>query len=56
MIFLIYVAFGDAFFKNKFISEFLSQFNPISKNNRPNQSSGSEDIIDLKSTIVLGFS
>jgi hypothetical protein len=55
MIFLIYVAYGDEFFKKNCISEFLSQFHPISKKNRPNRSSGSEDIVDLKSTILGGF-
>jgi hypothetical protein len=53
VIFLISIEFEVEFFKTNYRSDFLSQFQ---KKNHPNRSSGSEDIVDLKSVIVLGFS
>jgi hypothetical protein len=57
MIFLFSVAFGDEFFKKQIA--YLSSshnFTQFQKTNHPNRSSGSEDIVDLKLAIFLGFS
>lgn len=49
------VAFWEEFEETICIFGFLSKRHPSSRKDRPNQSSESEDIVDLKS-IVLAFS
>jgi hypothetical protein len=56
MIFMICVAYEAEFFKTNSISEFLSKFHPIKKKNCVNESYGSQYIVDLKSSILGGFS
>jgi hypothetical protein len=55
VIFLIFVASGAEFFKKIADLSSSHNFTQFQKKNRPNQSSRSEDIADLKSTIFWGF-
>jgi hypothetical protein len=54
VIFLIFVAYEAEFFKKIAYLSSSHNFTQFQKKNRPNRSSGSEDIVDLKSTIFLG--
>jgi hypothetical protein len=56
MIFLISVAPGAKFSQKITDLSSSHNFTQIKKKNRLNRSSGSEDIVDLKSTILGGFS
>jgi hypothetical protein len=56
MIFLIFVAVEAEFSKKIAYLSSSHNFTQFQKTNHPNRSSGSEDIVDLKSTIFGGFS
>jgi hypothetical protein len=53
--FMIYVDAGDEFFKKNPYLNSSHNFTQFQKKNRPNRSSVSEDIFDLKSTMFFGF-